>query len=177
MKTTLTQPHMPEEFRTNGVHIAFIGPLVNVLSGAVTDAARTSLSGDGRITSHIKIDTFNLTVRLTSALISTLTDVVRENERDIRPATQVIGEVAELRSRMKSILVDALNDNPFSPTLNNDSLRKFLKDALIPTSHTNKENNNRVRRCGRQGNEEMEMKVIQNDEDAGNEQGDDVLQN
>ena len=69
---------------------------------------------------------------MTFASDCALTDVVKENPRAIRPNTQVIGGVAQLKEHMKNILVDAQNGNLSSPTLNNDSLKVFLKDALIP---------------------------------------------
>ena len=116
---------MPQAFRADGT---FFDPLVTKLSEAVTETAGMSLRGNDRITTRIKIDTFNLTVALTFALDCALTDVVKENPGAISPDTPVIDEVGQL----KNILVDALNGNPSSPTLNNDSFKVFLKDALIP---------------------------------------------
>lgn len=105
IKFTLTQAHMPEAFRANGVQIDFIDPLVNALSEAVTTAAGTSLSGTGggQITMRIKTDTFKLTVALTSALIPALTNVVKENQQHIHPFTiPNLERCTELRESVKS---------------------------------------------------------------------------
>ena len=129
IKFTLTQAHMPAAFRANGGNIAFIDPLVNALSEAVTAAAGTSLSGDGQITTRIKTETYTLTLALISSLIPTLTDVVKENEL---PASPVIEQHDVLKDSMKRVLVDALNCNPSSPILNNGHLKEIIKRALIP---------------------------------------------
>ena len=121
IKNTLTQPHKPEAFRTD--EIAFLDPLVDILSSAVTETAGSSPGETGQITSRIKVDIFNLTLTLTSALIPTLTDVVKENTRAILPNSEVIGKSDELRNSVKGILADG---NPSSPTLNHDSLLKVL---------------------------------------------------
>ena len=132
IKFTLTQAHMPAAFHADGVNIVFIDPLVNALSEAVTAAAGTSLRGTGQITSRIKIDTFKLTVALTSALIPALTDVVTVNIAHIQPNTPVIQGHDMLKESMKGILVEALICNPSSPTLNNARLKASIKSALIP---------------------------------------------
>ena len=133
VKFTLTQPQMPEAFRANGVNIAFIAPLVNALSEAVTAAAGTSLSGDGQITTRIKTDTFKLTVALISALIPALTDVVKQNQQHIHPYTILnLRRCTELREGVNGALVDALNHNPSYPTLNNGHLKVIIRGALIP---------------------------------------------
>ena len=124
---------MPEAFRTD--EIAFLDPLVDILSSAVTETAGSSPGETGQITSRIKIDIFNLTLALTSALIPTLTDVVKENTRAILPNSEVIGESDELRNSMKGILADALRHNSSSPTLNYGSLKEIIKRALLPTPH------------------------------------------
>ena len=129
VKTILTQPHMPAPFRVSHAHIACISPLVDALSGAVTEAAGSSPSGDSRITTCIKVDTINLTVALTSALTHALTNVVKKNLEAIVPTTEVIGDVAQVRECIK---VNALNENPSSPTVNTDDLIVELKSALIP---------------------------------------------
>ena len=130
IRTTLTQPHMPEDFRAN---VAFIDPLANALSGAVTEAAGSSPREEGWIIARIKIDIFNLTVALTSALILTLTEIGRENEKAIQNH-QGNGDLEgnELKERVKGILVDALNHNSSSPTLNYYHLKAIIRRALIP---------------------------------------------
>ena len=132
VNTTLTQPQMPAAFRADGVQIVFIAPLVNVLSEAVTAAAGTSLRGDGQITTRIKTETYTLTLALISSLIPTLTDVVKVNEMTILPASQVIEQHDVLKDSMKRVLVDALNCNPSSPSLNNERLKVIIESALIP---------------------------------------------
>ena len=92
VKITLTRPQMPAAFRADGVQIVFVDPLVSALSEAVTAVAGTSLSGNGQITTRIKTETYTLTLALISSLTPTLTDVVKENETVILPASQVIAE-------------------------------------------------------------------------------------
>ena len=145
VKNTLIQPQMPEALRTNC--IAFIDPLVNALCEAVTTAAGTFPIQEGRITSFIKIDIFNLTVALTSALIPTLTAVVKENPEDIHPASP--RKCIELREGVKNILVAALNCNPSSPTLNNNDLKEKIRSALIRVPHVRECDNGRGDGTGR----------------------------
>ena len=69
---------------------------------------------------------------MTSALTPALTEVVREDENQILPNTEVNdGKRNELRECMNEVLVDALDCNPSAPTLNNENLKERLKRALI----------------------------------------------
>ena len=132
VENTMKQPCMPEDFRARGVNIAFIEPLVNALCDAVTETAGTVPSGEDRITSRIKTDIFKLTVALTSAVIPTLTDIVKKNPKEILPITQIHDNTRnELKNDVKDILVDSLSYDSCIPTLNNVRLKEGFKRALI----------------------------------------------
>ena len=132
----LTQPHLSGTTHVDSVNTNIVDVLATDLSDAVTAVAGTSLKGDGRITTCIKIDAYNLTIALTSALFRVLNDIVKEKSEVFHSDTIVIREDTELRESMRVILVDALNHNPSSPTLNVACLKKAIISSYFDSTHT-----------------------------------------